>query len=93
MAYLADEKISHGELAKRAGVHQTTVSRIVKKAPKKRGPALQKLCKFMQDERRGASPAAEVEAIWDGTPEHADALRKLIRASAHLWRGAGEETR
>jgi hypothetical protein len=46
----------------------------------------------MQEERQGASLAADIEAIWDGTPEHADALRKLIRASEYLWRGRGKET-
>lgn len=86
-----EEEISHEELAKRAGIHQTTVSRIVKNDPKRHGPAFRKLCKFMQEERRGASPVADVEAIWDGTPEHADALRMLIRASEHLWRGRGKE--
>jgi transcriptional regulator with XRE-family HTH domain len=93
LAYLAEEDISHEELAKRAGVHQTTVSRLVKGNPKRHGPAFRKLCKFMQKERQGASLAADVEAIWDGTPEHADALRRLLRASEHLWRCKGEETR
>jgi DNA-binding XRE family transcriptional regulator len=93
LSYLAAEGISHEELAKRAGVHQTTVSRIVKGSPKRQGPALRRLCKFMQEERRGSSPAADVEAIWDGTPEHADALRGLLRASDQLWRGSGKELR
>jgi transcriptional regulator with XRE-family HTH domain len=90
---LAAEGISHDELAKRARVHQSTVSRIVKADPKRRGKALTRLCKFMQEERAGASPAEAVEAIWDGTPEHADALRGLIEASAHLWRGNRQEMR
>jgi hypothetical protein len=45
----------------------------------------------MQDAGRGESPGAYVDAIWDGTPEHAEALRRLLAVSNELWRGGEKE--
>ena len=88
--YLNREQISQEELAKRAQVSQSTVSRARARDPQRHGRAHAQLIEFIQKQSPGptAAPAtvsAAVEEVWDGTETHEKALASLIVASAELW--------
>jgi transcriptional regulator with XRE-family HTH domain len=92
------EGITQEQLAYRAGVSQATVSRAMKKDAVRSGRARARLCKYMQGQaatRRSQSDDPVGNALaetWDGSPEHAQALAILIRASRELWPILHEET-
>lgn len=80
------------DIAKAAGVSQPAVSRLLAECPRRYGAAFKKLCKYADSRRREAQTtlplpvedAALVSAIrevWNGTPEHAQALAAMIRAA------------
>jgi predicted transcriptional regulator len=85
--------MTQAKLAKLLEIDQSSVSRALNQAAKRNGKARQRICKLMQERSRGASPVETVEAIWDGSPEHGEALSRLLRASQHLWPGLGKERR
>ena len=87
---------SQDEVARRAGVGQATVSRMLSDH-ERRGPASRRLSTFIH--RRTTSPQQPNEAIdalqriWDGSDEHAAALAALISASGGLWPGLSDQGR
>lgn len=91
------------QLATRAGVSQSAVSRILEKCPQKDGQAFKRLCKYASENAGtpasgGAAPRpiddqSITEAIWEvwnGTPEHARAIAALIRAVGVVARVGGD---
>jgi transcriptional regulator with XRE-family HTH domain len=93
---LEREGITQKVLAERAGIHQTTVSRALKRQPQRNTAAYASLCRYMQQNAAtsisSASPVMDaVRDTWDGSDEHAAALAKLILASRDLWPSLGEE--
>ncbi|TMK40055.1 MAG: helix-turn-helix transcriptional regulator [Actinobacteria bacterium] len=94
---LEREGIGQKVLAERAGVHQATVSRALKRQPSRRTAAYARLCSYMQQyaASRPAPTDPVLDAVretWDGSEEHARALAKLILASRELWPTLGKET-
>ncbi len=94
---LEREGITQSELASRASVSQSTVSRAAKGVRVRRGAAHIRLCRYMQQyaSTHHAPPDPVLDAIretWDGSEAHAAALAKLIRASGCLWPTLGKET-
>ncbi len=87
--YMAANNIGQKEAANRSGIDQSTVSRILKGAIRRHTRALFELCKFARipayDEVE-ADPAENellVQALrqtWDGSPEHAKALARVIKS-------------
>ncbi len=94
--FLDREGISQTALAKRVGVSQPTVSRVVKRLPVRRTSAYQRLFSYMQQysavQAVSGNPVMDaVRDTWDGSEEHADALARLILTSRELWPGLGKE--
>lgn len=89
VAHLERAKINQAELAKRAAVSQSTVSRAQSKQGARRGRAQTRLFTYIQKELRdeGLHPALRdaLASAWDRTDEHAQALAGLISASRALW--------
>ena len=88
--YLEQERISQGELARRAQVSQATVSRALVREPKRHARAQAQLMAFIHKHSglRTSPPttvAAAVDDVWDGSDAHEKALAALILASAELW--------
>ena len=94
-ALMQRDGISQSEVAKMAGVSQSTISRAIARRPMRNGAARTRLVVFMQQRASSApGPAAAFDAvreIWDGSGEHAVALAKLILASGELWPRLGED--
>ena len=91
-AYMVREQIGQGEVAKRAKVSQSTVSRALKQEPIRSGRARTRLTIFMQERPEAGELTAVQTAltlVWDGSDAHADALAGLIAASRELWPGLG----
>lgn len=75
-----------------AGVSQPAVSRLMAKCPKRHGGAFIKLCKYAESQRahgqtmlpssvEDAALVSAIREVWNGTPEHAQALAAMIRAA------------
>jgi transcriptional regulator with XRE-family HTH domain len=93
--YLQREGISQKQLADRAGVNQSTVSRALQRASLRRTAAHARLCAYMR-EHAAVPPDPLMDAVretWDGSPEHAAALAKLVLASRELWPTLGKGTK
>lgn len=87
--YMAEEAITQDELAQRAKVSQTTVSRALRRTPQRQGRAYLRLVIYMQQQRsHSAAPDEALSAVndvWDGSEAHAAALARLVFASRELW--------
>lgn len=83
------EGITQDEVAKEAGVSQSTVSRRARWEPRRRSGAQARLHGVMQQHAvDGGRPVEVLDAlqeIWDGSAAHAKALASLLRASGELW--------
>lgn len=91
-AYLAREGVTQGELARRAGVSQSAVSRALGGMAQRNGRARRRLSIYMQQAHlRPEVVNSALLETWDGTEAHAHALATLIRASRELWPDLGEE--
>lgn len=93
--HLQREGISQKQLAERAGVNQSTVSRALQRTSLRRTAAHARLCTYMR-EHTTASPDPLMDAVretWDGSQEHAAALAKLVLASRELWPTLGKGTK
>jgi transcriptional regulator with XRE-family HTH domain len=92
--FLDREQISQQELATRANVSQSTVSRALRRPAVRGGAARSRLVAFMQQQgprtARPESALHALEEIWDGSEAHAAALASLVRASVELWPRLGE---
>jgi predicted XRE-type DNA-binding protein len=91
-ATVAKSGLTQSDVARAAGVSQPAVSRLMGNCPKRHGGAFKNLCKYADSQRAYAqttlplpvNDAALVSAIrevWNGTPEHAQALAAMIRAA------------
>lgn len=90
---LLREAITQAELARRANISQTTVSRAINRTPQRRGKAYLSLVAYMQ-QHPPPSPTEAVRAVsdvWDGSPAHEKALANLVVASRELWPNLREE--
>jgi len=91
-AALAESGLSQAEIAYAAGVSQPAVSRLMSRAPVRSGRAFKKICIYALESRQSmhqrraagikdASLIAAIQEVWNGTPEHAQALAAMIRAA------------
>jgi transcriptional regulator with XRE-family HTH domain len=83
---LDQEGWTQKELAQKAAVSQSTVSRALERTPARNTQAHRKLMHFIR--KHAAAPttvASAVSQVWDGTPEHDAALATLVTASSALW--------
>lgn len=78
-----------------SGVHQTQISRILSGQIKRVSKNVVKLCKFEQELHKSQSSHEKinprirqaVEAVWDGTELHAEAVAKVILSLKGFPRG------
>lgn len=82
---------TQGEFAAAAGVHQSTVSRMLRREKTSRqGKASVRLSQHAQNALRGDLATGRdrvllaFDSIWDGSEEHASAIAGLIQAVADL---------
>lgn len=91
-ATLGASKLTQPEIAKAAGVSQPAVSRLLSSCPRRQGGAFKKLCIYADRQRESAQSAlplpvddvalaSAIREVWNGTPEHAQALAAMIRAA------------
>jgi transcriptional regulator with XRE-family HTH domain len=89
-ALLRREGMTQAELAEKARVSQPTVSRAKRRVPRRNSESYSRLCSYIREVSREISlPRTVCDAlaeIWDGSPEHAEALAGLIRAAGGLGR-------
>jgi lambda repressor-like predicted transcriptional regulator len=88
VAYLERAGVSQAELAKRAQVSQSTVSRARSRAGARQGRAQARLFTFIHQAAEGELHPALRNALtsaWDRSDAHAEALAALIAASRALW--------
>ncbi|MEQ1921606.1 MAG: helix-turn-helix transcriptional regulator [Pyrinomonadaceae bacterium] len=96
---MRERHLSQQEVAKSAGVSQSTVSRALNGNMRRSGKGKKMLFRFMQQELgqeiflAGKDKVVRAfESVWDGSDEHAAAIAKIISASygllpsAHLER-------
>src|SRR5262245_23371721 len=88
---LQKNQLTQVQLAKKAGVHQSTVSRVTKKKKVDRqGKAKARLLKYAGNALSGKLATGEdkiltaFKSIWDGSEEHAAAIARVIGATADL---------
>jgi transcriptional regulator with XRE-family HTH domain len=88
---LQQEQLTQTELASKAGVHQSTVSRVTKmKKVARQGKAKARLIDYAQNALSGDLAKGEekiltaFKSIWDGSEEHAAAIARVIGATAEL---------
>jgi len=88
---LQDKQLTQTELAKKAGVDQSTVSRVIRNQNTVRqGRSKAKLLVFARKALRGDLDKGEgkiltaFKSIWDGSEEHASAIARVIGATADL---------
>ena len=89
-ALMERHQLTQNEVAQAAGVSQATVSRILRRCPRRSGAAYLRLCSYIDLQvdvvDDGPEDAlAAVRRIWDGSAHHAAALTELIEASKRLW--------
>lgn len=98
---LLSARMTQPEIAKASGVSQPAVSRLLSNCPERLGGAFKKLCIYADGVRGSAQstlplpiddPAlvSAIREVWNGTPEHAQALAAMIRAAgaaARIARG------
>lgn len=84
-------QLTQSEVAAKAGVSQATVSRVLRRSPKRTGVAYQRVCTYIHQEQLAAGGDEPedvfdaVRRIWDGSRRHALALAELIETSRRLW--------
>lgn len=89
---LSRSNLRQSAIALEAGVNQSAVSRVLAECPKRNGTAFKKLCIYanMRESRlpqESTEPianralASAIREVWNGTPEHAQALAAMIRAA------------
>lgn len=95
--------LTQPQIALEAGISQAAVSRILAKCPDRMGRAFRKLCiyadgKALQSQMtlplpiEEASLVSAIREVWNGTPEHAQALATMIRAAGAAARVAMTDT-
>lgn len=84
-AYLRRHSMTQKELANKLGLHQSAVSRAIHGPHLREGRARKAISIYMQQEAIPGVAWAAILETWDGSSPHAEALAKLIGASAELW--------
>lgn len=89
--------LTQAEIADALKASQSQVSRVLAGNAKRRSRLFDEVCKYVFSICERASPSTPpaelteaLNAIWDGTPEHAKALALVIRSLGAL-RGTGSE--
>lgn len=102
---LAEPGMTQALIAQRAGVDQSTVSRIVddrRRSPRRFGSGLKRLCVYAGVPfRRNREPAWEywpniaeaIGEVWDGSDLHERQIARLIRAAAAAAPAVQPETK
>lgn len=94
-AAIEASELSQLQIAAASGVNQATVSRVLARCPKRRGAAFAKLCKYASNLRRKGTRIdprksdflmQALSEVWDGTPQHAEALAEIIQAVGNAAR-------
>ncbi|MDP3888200.1 hypothetical protein [Hydrogenophaga sp.] len=91
-ATLGRSGLTQPAIAQAAGVSQPAVSRLMAKCPKRQGSAFKKLCIYADSQHayaqatlplpvENAALVSAIREVWNGTPEHAQALAAMIRAA------------
>src|SRR5690349_3431745 len=78
------EQLTQAELARRAGISQSSVSRMVHEPRLRMGRAYAKLESMIRQYEVRMTPPKALAALrrtWDRSPDHDQALEKLILAS------------
>lgn len=82
-----DKKLSQHEISRATGVHQGQVSRILAGKSKRLSHNTRKLCQYAETiGQQSAPPVASDELrkailnVWNGTSQHAQALKQLLHA-------------
>jgi DNA-binding MarR family transcriptional regulator len=90
-----DAGLTQQDIASKLGASQSQVSRVLAGHAKRRSRLFDQICKYVfSTANPGAKrkPPAELtdalHAVWDGTPEHAQALALVIRSLGVLGAGA-----
>jgi len=81
---LRTRRLTQTELAREAGIDQSSVSRMMRAPRVRLGPAYLKLVRVMQQYESHAAPPRALKALqdaWDRSDEHDSALEHLIVAS------------
>jgi transcriptional regulator with XRE-family HTH domain len=89
---------SQSEIAKKAGISQSTVSRRLRKPPRRHSNATSKLCNYAvrnvliapdPEMKKGVQRA--FDEVWEKSGAHAAAISKVIEAFAELCRSERED--
>ncbi|WP_124543252.1 hypothetical protein [Piscinibacter terrae] len=99
-AFMLTAGYSEARFAIESGVPQSTLHRALR-SPKRLTKTHHKLCKFAGIEIDEMPPDARaqevlwraVRDVWDGTPEHAQAIARLLKAGAHVGAHRGTDRR
>ena len=92
-ALIAEKGLTQAQLAERARISQSTVSRMLRSASKRYGRARQKLFTYARRQEPSVDDSTEhgpkrvataFHRIWDGTDAHAAAIVRIINALAGL---------
>jgi transcriptional regulator with XRE-family HTH domain len=93
IAFMAQNNLSQQELAHKAGVSQSSVSRVLSKTPERRGGARSKLLAYASihqsdircEPGKGTQKVVEAfERIWDGSELQANVVVRIIEALEDL---------
>ena len=85
--------LSQSFIAEAVGASQSQVCRILSGSSRRRSRLFTEICKYVNSAKRdGAPPSVSknnelmdaVAAVWDGTPQHAQALSVVIRSLSAL---------
>jgi transcriptional regulator with XRE-family HTH domain len=88
-ALMQAKKLDQAGVARRSKVSQATVSRaLMGGAPKRRGKAYLRLCKYIQEQKtKNMFPTLDrsqvheaINRIWEASKLHADAIAKVVEA-------------
>jgi transcriptional regulator with XRE-family HTH domain len=93
-AAVVSGSVTQQHIAEATGVHQSQISRILSGQVVRDSPNVARLCEFAETLKPQRLPAPfagkeltdTVLRIWDGTPGHAAALRKLLEAVGETQR-------
>jgi len=83
--------MSQMELSRQTGIPQSTLSRALD-SPVRISQTHRKICKFANISLEGADSTVRTQqalieavlSVWDGTPEHAESIARLLSAGAQL---------
>ena len=94
--YMKDNGITQEELAKKAGVSQTTVHRSLKGEFKRNGAASTRLFIYLNINEYNLSRARDgvmtaFDRIWDYSEGHANAIARVIDAIGEICRARNKE--